>query len=61
MFAVAAEPQQFCHDQLRAIAFARARNGFADDFQARGQIRAVNGMGFDAVTDGFVARSSQAN
>ena len=42
VFAVAAKPEQCGDDQLRAAAGAGARDGVADNFQARGQIRAVH-------------------
>ena len=49
MFAVTAQPQQFCHDELRAVAGARLGDRAADNVQARGQISGVHGMGSNAV------------
>ena len=54
VFAVAAKPEQSGDDELRAVSGACACNGFADGFQTRGQFRAVNGMGFDAIAGGLV-------
>ena len=54
MFAVAAKAEQRGDDQLRAAAGAGAGHGLADNFQARGQIRAVHRLRFDAVTNGLV-------
>ena len=54
MFAVTAKPEQGGDDHLRAATGAGARHGVTHNLQTRGQIRAIHGMGFHAITSGFV-------
>ena len=54
MFAMAAEAEQVCHDQLRAAAGAGTFDSAADRAQAIFEVGAVHNVALDAVTDGAI-------
>lgn len=58
VFAVAAQAKQFGDDELRAFSVTRLRDRVAKNLQARGQVRRVNGIYVDTVTNRFVGQIS---